>query len=253
MILDDLNNEELNCFDFKKFYEDMYNYCIDIGILDPSISFNDFIFYVYTNGYSSNHKLQIRNTFLKEYGYELPNDYIMLIEYPNYPNTNGKLLMICKNRILEFHMPKTKFGELSKYISYDSIAFQDIGFSFDVDPTNLNATLPILTVDGKKYTMMGLPTCQALFIKRCIKLIQNGIYDISYEKGSESKIYDYTIAKNGGCYVATAVYGSYNCPQVWILRKYRDFYLAKKKYGLFFIKFYYLVSPKLVKLFGKRL
>lgn len=233
MILYDLSNEELNCFGFKKFYEDMYNYCIDIGIVDPSISFSDFILTnVYTNGYSSNHKIQIRKTFLKEYGYELPDDYIMLIDYPNYPNTNGQILMICKNRILKFNMPKTKFGELSNNIRYDSIAFHDIGFNFDVNPANLKPTVPVLTVDGKEYSMMGIPTPEALFIKRCIKLIQNGIYDISYEKGTENKIYDYTLAKKEGCYVATAVYGSYNCPQVWILRRYRDFYLANKKYGL---------------------
>ena len=28
---------------------------------------------------------------------------------------------------------------------------------------------------------------------------------------------------SGGCYVATAVYGSYDCPEVWVLRRYRDF------------------------------
>ena len=28
--------------------------------------------------------------------------------------------------------------------------------------------------------------------------------------------------KKKGCYIATAVYGSYDCPQVWVLRRYRD-------------------------------
>lgn len=32
---------------------------------------------------------------------------------------------------------------------------------------------------------------------------------------------------NGGCYIATAVYGSYDCPHVWILRRYRDSVLSK--------------------------
>ena len=31
---------------------------------------------------------------------------------------------------------------------------------------------------------------------------------------------------SGGCYVATAVYGSYDCPEVWTLRRYRDYTLA---------------------------
>ncbi len=54
-----------------------------------------------------------------------------------------------------------------------------------------------------------------------------------------------------GCYVATCVYGSYDCPQVWTLRRFRDDILGKTWYGRIFIKTYYAVSPTLVKWFGK--
>lgn len=53
-----------------------------------------------------------------------------------------------------------------------------------------------------------------------------------------------------GCYVATAVYGSYDCPQVWTLRRYRDNTLAETWYGRAFIRTYYAISPTLVKWFG---
>ena len=53
-----------------------------------------------------------------------------------------------------------------------------------------------------------------------------------------------------GCYVATAVYGSYDCPQVWTLRRFRDDTLAKTWYGRLFIRVYYAISPTLVKHFG---
>lgn len=53
-----------------------------------------------------------------------------------------------------------------------------------------------------------------------------------------------------GCYVATAVYGSYDCPQVWTLRRYRDYTLAETWYGRAFIRTYYAISPTLVKWFG---
>ena len=53
-----------------------------------------------------------------------------------------------------------------------------------------------------------------------------------------------------GCYVATAVYGSYDCPEVWTLRRFRDKVLAKTWYGRLFIHLYYAVSPTAVKLFG---
>lgn len=52
------------------------------------------------------------------------------------------------------------------------------------------------------------------------------------------------------CYVATAVYGSYDCPQVWTLRRFRDYTLAETWYGRAFIHTYYAISPTLVKWFG---
>ncbi len=57
--------------------------------------------------------------------------------------------------------------------------------------------------------------------------------------------------QTGGCYVATAVYGSYDCPEVWTLRRYRDYTLAETWYGRMFISLYYTISPTLVKWFGE--
>lgn len=57
-------------------------------------------------------------------------------------------------------------------------------------------------------------------------------------------------SETGGCYIATSVYGSYDCPEVWTLRRYRDNTLAKTWYGCAFIHTYYAISPTLVKWFG---
>ena len=59
-------------------------------------------------------------------------------------------------------------------------------------------------------------------------------------------------SNGGGCYIATCVYGSYNCPQVWALRRYRDYVLSQSWYGRIFIKCYYKVSPILVRLYGDK-
>lgn len=59
------------------------------------------------------------------------------------------------------------------------------------------------------------------------------------------------IKKKNGCYVATCVYGSYDCPEVWVLRRYRDNTLSQSYFGRAFIKAYYAISPMLVKHFGK--
>lgn len=58
---------------------------------------------------------------------------------------------------------------------------------------------------------------------------------------------------SGGCYIATSVYGSYNCPQVWTLRRYRDNSLAASWHGRAFVKVYYALSPTLVNLFGDKI
>lgn len=58
-------------------------------------------------------------------------------------------------------------------------------------------------------------------------------------------------SSNNGCYIATCVYGSYDCPQVWTLRRFRDYTLNETWHGRLFIKCYYAISPTFVKWFGE--
>jgi len=58
---------------------------------------------------------------------------------------------------------------------------------------------------------------------------------------------------NSWCYIATSVYGSYDCPEVWTLRRFRDSKLSASWFGRRFIQIYYAVSPKVVKLFGNKM
>ena len=53
-----------------------------------------------------------------------------------------------------------------------------------------------------------------------------------------------------GCYIATCVYGSYDCPEVWTLRRFRDDRLSQLFFGRVFIRIYYALSPRAVHLFG---
>lgn len=57
--------------------------------------------------------------------------------------------------------------------------------------------------------------------------------------------------KSNGCYIATCVYGSYDCPEVWTLRRFRDYTLDETWHGRAFIKCYYAISPTMVKWFGE--
>lgn len=73
-------------------------------------------------------------------------------------------------------------------------------------------------------------------------------FDMSTEKAKNSM----PTKSSSGCYIATCVYGSYDCPEVWTLRRFRDYTLDATWYGRLFIKCYYTVSPSLVKWFGNR-
>ena len=80
-----------------------------------------------------------------------------------------------------------------------------------------------------------------------VKIIK---YDPSY-KCSKSLVGSNKGEETDGCYIATSVYGSYDCPQVWTLRRFRDFWLKRHFCGRFFVRIYYTFSPTLVRLFGK--
>lgn len=81
-----------------------------------------------------------------------------------------------------------------------------------------------------------------------LAMIKQGLPDEMQNVIADDKISN---PSSGPCYVATAVYGSYNCPEVWTLRRFRDNTLDATWYGRAFIKTYYAISPTLVKWFGE--
>lgn len=148
----------------------------------------------------------------------------------------------------------------------------------------------VLCTDNFIYALLGMPPCKAcrelgyalsdvpvdrdLATKYYKKMIDDDIADDNHNHAKHMaeyfegllgiKYYDpnkssrsttstpssASTGSKGGCYIATCVYGSYDCPQVWTLRRYRDNVLAENALGRAFIRFYYAVSPRLVKVFG---
>lgn len=62
-------------------------------------------------------------------------------------------------------------------------------------------------------------------------------------KGARSGASSSNSTSSGGCFIATAVYGSYEAPQVLILRKFRDDQLHSTIWGRSLIRLYYFSSP----------
>lgn len=118
------------------------------------------------------------------------------------------------------------------------------------------------TQNGDTYEdRYRLPITKPLLWKACDKFIESLENIIRDNKDTfttlspcvnEQKEMKEKLTVKNGCYVATAVYGSYDCPEVWTLRRYRDYSLAETWYGRAFIYTYYAISPALVKWFGHR-
>jgi hypothetical protein len=75
---------------------------------------------------------------------------------------------------------------------------------------------------------------------------QNALIEMQVNHEESSNMRPQASSKSG-CYIATAVYGSYNAPPVLILRRFRDEVLAPSSLGRSLISMYYTVSPPIAK------
>jgi tetratricopeptide (TPR) repeat protein len=75
-------------------------------------------------------------------------------------------------------------------------------------------------------------------------MVQEAIRELKGDSASSSS----TSSKaSGGCYIATAVYGSYDAPEALCLRRFRDEVLAPSVLGRLFISLYYSFSPSIAE------
>lgn len=85
-----------------------------------------------------------------------------------------------------------------------------------------------------------------------LKESKDAIDNLDAGQSHQNSSTDYSSPKNrvkdpsvkvSKCYIATAVYGSYDAPEVLVLRRFRDEVLSKSLPGRAFIRTYYKVSP----------
>ncbi|MCQ2738441.1 MAG: hypothetical protein MJ224_07530 [archaeon] len=169
--------------------------------------------------------------------------------------SNGKE-MLCKNRIKELlYKVKEDGGKL--YLSMvDNCGLPSINSvgTDHIEVINKNTEfiigddyLEIIKEDS--IIMLGKYGNEPK--KHITVLPFNQIVMIEYKKKIKGE--NTNSKDNGSCYIATYVYGNYDASEVLILRKFRDEKLLTNSIGTVFVKFYYKVSPFLIKHFGGKI
>ncbi|MDR2728472.1 MAG: tetratricopeptide repeat protein [Chitinispirillales bacterium] len=127
-------------------------------------------------------------------------------------------------------------------------AVEDLNKAIELEPACADAYFK----RGAYYSQYTSDVQEAISdLEKFLELAPNHEY-ANLARNEVKKLKGGKTGKSGGCYVATCVYGSYDCPEVWTLRRYRDDKLSKFWFGRLFIRIYYTVSPNVVALFGNQ-
>ncbi len=147
----------------------------------------------------------------------------------------------------------THYDEKGNKIGRSEPNFFDDGFTnYDAKGNKVGRSEPTLFTDGYTHYDDGG--------KKVGSTYKNPVVGYSHRDNQGKKVGSsspdllgtgYTHTDGDGCYIATCVYGSYDCPQVWTLRRFRDETLKRTVPGRAFVRCYYAVSPTLVRRFGK--
>ena len=185
------------------------------------------------------------------------------------------------NRILETDPDNEKANERRRAIKNNTLTIvreqfpllgggTSVRYYLSIDGEKIDSRFFIANMPTETYTVnvtLGKHrlTMWEVGVNNCAVPKEILVYDFEITKKEQTVYLRYTKSarlhftelaqeegqRSRGCYVATAVYGSYDCPEVWTLRRFRDNTLAETWYGRAFIRTYYAISPTLVKWFGE--
>ena len=202
--------------------------------------------------------------FCQKYSFEDAEDFSNSIANLLFASiSNSKLKIISDYQGLDNHPTDFDLELYVKRLGYE-LRILDLAIELDVKKDNI---LKCMVYSSKIEILTLLESAKSY------KIGSGGTWDVSRSFTDEAKeqyidqimethkawnavdpahvIPERPKKSSNGCYIATAVYGSYDCPEVWVLRRFRDDVLYRNLLGRIFIKIYYALSPKAVEYFGK--
>ena len=151
-----------------------------------------------------------------------------------------------KDRIYDLVIITDKEVTKKETAGTDSLSIPDGKFS--IDKADIKS-VSIYEKDDEK----GLTTAFKIVLAVIISvLLIVGLVFLAAEGSGQASSNSSNSSGNSGsgsCYIATMAYGSYDAPEVMVLRRFRDMYLENRRWGKTFIRIYYKYSPSLVSMF----
>ncbi len=198
------------------------------------------------NNYEVTNNINVSNATININGADIENLLIRAEQYESRGDFDSAREYY--NRILDIdanhEIAKSKFFDLGNlYIGSVKVTKEQLSQIENL----LNKGEKITAIKlARDFSGLGLAEAKA-FIDNYSTIDKSKPQDYANQLGSNTVN---SKSSSGGCYVATCVYGSYDCPQVWTLRRFRDNTLSKTLFGRAFIHTYYAISPTIVKWFG---
>lgn len=179
----------------------------------------------------------------RKYNKEMPDDTVRVRKpIDNYDSRSGKTILggsNCKSFDVMLYSSGSGKGSFEIWMwvfNNGAIAFSKSGV--DIKWAEIKTTCNIDSTGVRSLI---------------IKQISQNLLDTKATSQNTSRTAqktNYSSVDDPCCYVATHIYGSYDCPEVWVLRRFRDNVLKKSIVGRNFIRLYYRISPKLIRVFG---
>ncbi|MCP4612969.1 MAG: hypothetical protein GY845_30110 [Planctomycetes bacterium] len=176
-----------------------------------------------------------------DYIYERINNLQTTESLSSYPSIAQKFVIECRTKL---NLIKNKLGKKdATYLELcDLVANNAIGMCL----ASVNAAVEASNTTKRMYMRAMLIKVKPIF-GIVSKLDMSRSNRIKYNELRTKLGINQTSSSNNGCYIATMVYGSYNAPEVMVLRIFRDEVLQKLWIGKIFIKIYYRYSPLIAK------
>jgi len=126
-----------------------------------------------------------------------------------------------------------------------------------------NPPLLLILGLGELYVQKGDMARARQTFRRILQapiLISGDEHETNVRKAAEKQLesLESKDTKRSGCFIATAVYGQSNSPEIELLQRFRDKFLMTRLGGRLFVSYYYRLSPPIARLidrseFGKEL